>query len=164
LDVLRDAVESFNEQSSLGQIRIQSSASAAAWQTYIYDIPFAGAVQLRFFRLEPPINLRRGQVRLFGHLADTDGTGFNFVLFRKGADDIYGEWQVCKIGVSATVDPRKHPPRPEPFGFKSGQEFREHMQYSDGTMHIYTYQFEPVSPDQFLEIVIEFIKRKRKAN
>lgn len=99
-------------------------------------------------------------MRVYGQLADEDGAGFNHILVRKGTDDIYGEWQVCKIGRSVVV-PRESPSRPEPFGFESEREFRKDMQYSEGIAHVYTYRFEPACPLQFLQVAIEFMRRRR---
>ena len=46
---------------------------------------------------------------LYAYLADEDGAGFNYILVRKGTGDRYGEWQICKIGISGFADPRKYP-------------------------------------------------------
>ena len=163
VDGIRESIDNFNEQSTLGSIGM----SQASWSVgttvnrhYVFSVPFAGDIQLRFIPLDPPVELKRGLVRVFGYLVDEDGAGFNHILVRKDTDDIYGEWQVCKIGIRATVNPRKYPRRPEPFGFESESEFREQMQHSEGNIHPYKYYFEPASPSQFLEVVREFMRRR----
>jgi hypothetical protein len=34
-------------------------------------------------------------------------TFFNLVLLKHGADDLYGRWIVCEIGIMALADPSK---------------------------------------------------------
>lgn len=161
LDGIREAIDSFNEQSKLGSIAIRAVYPPTVSRAFAFDVPYAGVIQLKFHRLDPPVELRRGLVPLYAYLADEDGAGFNYILVRKDADDIYGEWQVCKIDISAGVDPRKVRPRLEPFGFDSERKFRDEMRYAEGFMHIYEYQFEPATPAQLLEVVREFMRRRR---
>lgn len=155
---LQEAVTAFNEQSALGSIRLQESASRAAWKTYVFDVPLTGAIQLLFFKLNPPMKFQRGSCRIFGHLRVDNGLGYNYLLLRKDNDDIYGQWFICKISISGLADPRKYPRRLEPFGFQNETEFREHMRYAEGVMHVYNYEWETSGQTQFLEIVAQFIK------
>ena len=161
IDDLRESIDNFNKQSALGSVNMREITQRGQ-RVVVFEVPFTGSVQLKFTRLDPPVELERGTVRVFGYLVDEDGAGFNYILVRKDTDDIYGEWQVCKIGIRAIVDPRKYPRRPEPFGFESESEFREQIRYSEGGMHVYTYHFEPANPVQFLEVVKEFMKRRRE--
>ncbi len=161
LNSIRQWVDVYNEQSSLGSITIRLGGTPTdPWQ-HFFDIPDTGSIQLSFRRLAPPVELTRGSVRVFAYLADQDGVGFNYLLIRKNEDDIYGEWQICTVGHSPLVNPNKPRRAAEAFGFETGREFREEMCFSEHTMHIYTYEFAQAEPTHFAEIVRDLIKRRR---
>jgi len=161
IDSIRESIERFNEQSTLGSISLREFTQIGQ-RVVVFEVPFAGNIQLRFTCLDPPVKLERGLVRIYAHLADEDGAGFNYTLVRKDTDDIYGEWQICKVNLSNIPLRRKVHPRLEPFGFEPEHEFRAEIQCSEGGMHVYTYHFAPASPTQFLEVVKEFMKRRRE--
>jgi len=157
---IRESVEAFNQQSELGSITTRDAYPPNAWRTFVIEVPSAGNITVRFLRLDPEVALGRGQVRVFGHVADADGVGFNYILVRQGVADQYGEWQVCRIGISGLADPRKYPSRPGRFGFETEREFRKEIRHSDGGMHVYTYQFDKEDSNQILQVALEFMKRR----
>lgn len=159
IDDIRESIDNFNKQSALGSVNMREITQRGQ-RVVVFEVPFTGSVQLKFTRLDPPVELERGAVRVFGYLVDEDGAGFNYILVRKDTDDMYGEWQICKINLSHFPLRQKVHPRLEPFGFESESEFRREMPLSEGAIHVYTYHFEPASPLQFLEVVNEFMKRR----
>jgi len=141
LQSLRAAIQEFNKRSSLGQI-----SESPRVNKIDFLLPHSGSVVLSFFRVDPPLSLRRGHVRYAGHLTDSDGGGVNYLLCRTAPHDLYGEWLVCRARLSPTV---KLPPRPEPFGFPS-QEIHE-IERSDLMSHVYYVHFGGDLQEAFLE-------------
>ena len=77
----------------------------------------------------------------------TQGRSANLVLLKHGADDLYGRWVVCEIGIMALVDVTKIIGRfgitrntVVPFGFKDAY-FYDQIQYATGMTHAFTYTF-----------------------
>jgi hypothetical protein len=58
--------------------------------------PYASSATLSFFPANPPLQLSPFTVRHVALLADAQGCGFNLLLQRR-ANDIYGEWVVCRV-------------------------------------------------------------------
>ena len=162
IELVRNWVDEFNAQSVHGSIEMwEAATNTASWQ-HAFRIPDTGRILLTFRRLVPPLELRRGSVPIFACLADEDGAGFNYILVRQNAEDIYGEWQICKFRTSGFANPRKYPRRPEPFGFESEKEFQKHVSLAEKSMHVYTCEFEEATIDQFATVVREFIRRRRE--
>jgi serine/threonine protein kinase len=161
---IRKTIEEYNERSALGAIDVRQVGLPTAWKVFVCDIPLTGSVQLKFHRLDPPapVALKRGLVPLYGYLADGDGIGFNYVLVREDKDDLYGAWQTCKVSIHALASPKEYPRRQGSFGFELPDDFRKHVQKADESMHVYTCQFEPTRPNQFLEVVLEFMRRRKR--
>jgi hypothetical protein len=72
------------------------------------------------------------------------GRSANLVLLKHGADDLYGRWVVCEIGIMALADPTKLIGKfgitrntVIPFGFKDAY-FYDQIQYATGTMHVWS--------------------------
>jgi hypothetical protein len=68
-------------------------------------------------------------------------------LLKEAADDLYGRWSACEIGIMAMADPRKLIGRfgitertVLPFGFKDAY-FYDQIRYATGIMHAFTYDF-----------------------
>jgi len=161
IDDIRESIDDFNKQSALGSVNMREITQRGQ-RVVVFEVPFTGRIQLKFTRLDPPVELRRGLVRVYAYLADEDGAGFNYILVRKNTDEIYGEWQVCKIGINTLTAISRRIQRLQPFGFESESEFRKEMPCSEGGMYSYTYHFELASPAQFLEVTKEFMKRRRE--
>jgi hypothetical protein len=88
--------------------------------------------------------------KLGGWIGLTQGRSANLVLLKHGADDVYGRWAVCEIGIMALADPGKLIGRfgitrttVVPFGFKA-EYFYDQIQYATGIMHAFTYNFVDV--------------------
>ncbi len=134
LDQIRSAVERINSASNSDKIVLRGSGDS-----YALDVPDVGVVGISFHRLDEEVRLRRGRVRLFATVRAADGIGFNAVLVRSDAADLYGAWEAWQMRVHALIDPSRMPPRPEPFGFQDASEFVEHFRHSEGGAHVYTY-------------------------
>jgi len=70
LEGIHEAIDSFNEQSKLGSIEIRALHPPTGWRLFALTIPFTGVIQLVFYRLDTPVQLRRGLVPLYAYLAD----------------------------------------------------------------------------------------------
>ena len=151
LEALRAAIQDFNKRSSLGQIVESPRANKIE-----FFLPRNGSVLLSFFCVDPPLNLRRGQVRYAGHLTDSDGAGVNYLLSRTYPHDLYGTWLVCRATQNPTV---KLPPRLEPFGFHS-QEIHE-IERADVMSHVYYVRFSEDMQEAFLETALACMNRAR---
>ena len=85
----------------------------------------------------------------------------NFLLCRTDDQDLYGRWVPLYGRISPAVDPRKHPPRPEPFGFEQG-EMRD-VALCDSAMHIYDTDYPDMpAGEAFLQTVQTTLRRRKK--
>lgn len=139
MEELKAAVEAFNQSSPLGQIQFNPRGGGKG----DFMLPFGGPLRIKFFDVQPELKLRRGVARHAALVQDMDGAGLNFLLSRTDDDDLYGRWVPVRVSISALVDPRKLPPRPQPFGFEAGQITE--IGLAEGAMHIYTLDWPEVS-------------------
>ena len=114
-----------------------------------FYLPFGGALVLRFFSVDPPLNLKIGSVRFAAVLQDTDKIGLNYLLCRIDAEDLYGTWRVCRVRNGLFSQPT----RPDPFGFDNAKQLHE-IEVADQAMHIYSNEFS----DQIQNVVLEIAK------
>jgi eukaryotic-like serine/threonine-protein kinase len=99
---------------------------------YTITFPYAEPARLSFFKISPPLNLDRQDVRFAARVTDSRGCGFNLLL-RRSTGEIYGEWIACRIRVnplSARVRSRCHY-----FGFDAGEVKEIERGYR--AMHVY---------------------------
>jgi serine/threonine protein kinase len=152
LEEIRSAVETFNKSCSLDKISI----SYRSPNIVIFDIQSGGRIELFFFPIKPPLQLQRGAIRFVACAKDSRGVGFNYLLGRNDADDLYGKWESCKITNSPLcgVDTNRN------FGFEDPATFANEMQYSEGVMHVYCYKFGLGGTDPFVELIIDYMKSK----
>ncbi len=156
MDDLRNAVTQYNEQSSLGIIEVDCHPQRRhCW----FELPFASQMSLGFDWIDPPLSLRKGQVRFFGLLKDDDGGGLNYLLCRKDESDLYGKWVACCVTRSPAVHPRHLPARPEPFGLPR-EEISE-IQVAEDAVHIYEVDFTEDVQDAFVHAVLSNMRRQR---
>ena len=94
----------------------------------------------------------------------SQGRSANLVLLKHGADDLYGRWVVCEIGMMALADPAKLIGKfgitrntVVPFGFKDAY-FYDQIQYATGMMHAFTYTFTDDVVGFFASLVHEACK------
>ena len=132
MEELKAAVEAFNQSSPLAQIQFNARGGGKG----DFMLPYGGPLRIKFFDVQPELKLKRGIARYAALVQDMDGAGLNLLLCRTDDDDLYGRWVPVRINISALVDPRKLPPRPQPFGFEAG-EIKE-IGRAEGAMHIYT--------------------------
>lgn len=156
LGSIREAIRGFNERSPLGRIRDQGSLPV-----HRFDLPFGGVMSLRFFWVDPPLDLKVGHVRFVGHLADPAGAGLNYLLCRMQESDIYGKWVACLVRVSPAVDRRKMTKGPEPFGLP--REEMHEIQVADEAMHVYQVEFSEDVAGSFLRAALESMQRRRSS-
>ena len=157
---LQPAVEQFNREFQFGQIGVRKEFGA----TY-YDLPTGNAVQVSFF--EPKrtgIKIQNGKVIGGGWIGLTVGRSANLVLLKEGDDDLYGQWIVCEVKLMALVDPRKIIGRfgitattIQPFGF-GGAYYYDQIQYAQGGVHAFTYNFIGNVAEYFAALVAEGCK------
>ncbi|QEL14827.1 serine/threonine-protein kinase [Limnoglobus roseus] len=159
MEEIKAAVEGFNHSSPLAQIQF----SARGGSKGDFTLPFGGPLRIKFFDVQPVLKLKRGVARYAALVVDMDGAGLNFLLFRSDEDDLYGRWVPVRINISAIVDPRKMPPRPQPFGFEAG-EIKE-IGRAEGAMHIYTLDWpEGSCGEAFLQAAHQTMQRRNQGN
>ncbi len=112
-------------------------------------LPFGGVISLKFFGVDPPLNLKVGKVRCAAVLQDSDKIGLNFLLCRDDTDDLYGTWKVCRVrnGVASS------PMRPEPFGFDNPKDIHQ-IEFADQALTRYRNDFS----DQLQDVVLQLAK------
>lgn len=157
----RRLVESLNVQIAEYNERCSFKERITEVQTsrgFGWQLPFSETISLRFFSIDPPLTLKAGQVGYAAVLQDADKAGLNYLLCRSGADDLYGAWKVCRVKNSVLVDPRKLPPRPQPFGFDNAKDMQE-IELAERAMHIYTVEFSDEIRDTFLQVALEAMRR-----
>ena len=143
LEQLDPVIEQFNQEFQHGQIARRGDAGGI-----IYSIPHGQSIQVAFFEpRKSGIRIRNGEVIGGGWIGLTEGRSANLVLLKHGANDLYGRWIVCEIGMMALADPAKLIGRfgitrstVVPFGFKDAY-FYDQIQYATGMMHAFTYTF-----------------------
>jgi serine/threonine protein kinase len=139
---LNPLVEQFNEKFQHGKITRSNGP------LYEFRIPMGRDIAISFFEPRPTgIKIRNGDVIGGGWIGILNGRSANLVLLRDGADDIYGHWTVCEMGLMPMVDPAAligqfglFEGMPLPFGFKDGY-FYDQIQFATGTVHVFTYNF-----------------------
>ncbi len=128
---------------------------------YIFVLPFGDkpkSIHLDFFVVDPPLNLKRGQVRFAATLNDSGYPRLNYLLCRRDESDLYGEWIVCEAQNSALVRPEKRYVSPfEPFGFRE-HEIRQ-IERSERAMHVFTVAFSDDIDKVFLDAISESMSR-----
>jgi eukaryotic-like serine/threonine-protein kinase len=160
LEQLNPAIEQFNQEFQHGQITHREDAAVI-----VYDIPQGQSIQFAFF--EPSksgIRIRNGEVIGGGWIGLANGRSANLVLLKHDADDLYGRWVVCEIGIMALADPAKLIGKfgitrntVIPFGFKDAY-FYDQIQYATGTMHVFTYTFTDDVVGFFAALIHEAFK------
>jgi serine/threonine protein kinase len=160
LQKLQPAVEQFNRESQHGQISCDRQ-----WAFTTYLIPSGHNIQITFF--EPGmsgIKIRGGEVIGGGWIGISEGRSANLVLLKESADDMYGRWFACEIGIMAMVNPRKLLGRfgltertVVPFGFKDAY-FYDQIRYATGITHAFTYNFIDDVGDLFAQLLLEACK------
>ena len=151
---LNSAVTQYNQRSGLGIIGVDCDADRRhCW----FKLPFAGSISLGFDWIDPPLNLRVGQVRFFGVVRHDDGAGFNYLLCRTDDLDLYGRWVVCHVSNSPLVRPSALPSRAPLFGLPL-DEVRE-IEVADQAMHVYEVKLSEDVQDSFLEVALVAMRR-----
>jgi eukaryotic-like serine/threonine-protein kinase len=159
LEKLDPIVEQFNQEFQYGQITRREEVGVI-----FYHIPQCRSIQISVFR--PPdsaVKIRNGELIGGGWIGLSQGISANLVLFKHGADDLYGRWSICEIKISGIVHPAsligqfgitKH--TVEPFGFKA-EYFYEQMQYV-GMAHVFNYFFSDDVTGFFAKLIHESCK------
>lgn len=160
LESLKPLIEQFNSQFQHGKITCES----LGWANN-YNVPSGSTISILFF--EPKrcgIKVRGGEIIGGGWIGVAEGRSANLVLLKYGADDFYGKWAVCEIGIMALADPQKLIGRfgisertVIPFGFRD-IDFYDQMQYSTGIMHVFTYNFTDDVVDFFAHLLNEALR------
>lgn len=128
-------------------------------------MPSGRTITISFF--EPRntgTKVRGGVIIGGGWIGVAQGRSANLVLVKYGADDLYGKWVVCEIGIMALADPRKLILRfgitektVLPFGFRDS-DFYDQMQFATGIMHVFTYNFTDDAVDFFAKLLNDALK------
>ena len=160
LERLGPAVEQFNREFQLGKIEVRQE-----YGTTYYRLPTGNSVQVTFF--EPArtgVKIRSGVIIGGGWIGLKAGRSANLVLLRESADDLYGHWVVCEVKLMALSDPRKIIGRfgltvetVQPFGFADAY-FYDQIQYAQGGLHEFTYDFVNNVEDYFAALIAEGCK------
>jgi len=135
-------VEQFNDEFQYGKIERREEMG-----TRFYRIPDARSIHVTLFRPpDSPMKIRNREVIGGGWIGLSQGISANLVLFKHGADDLYGHWTICEMKVSGLIRPAsligqfgitEH--TVEPFGF-GPHHFYEQIQYV-GMAHVFNYDF-----------------------
>lgn len=154
LQEIEEAIGRLNAENVLNKITVRGKGS----DKILLDLQSGGRVEILFFTVAPPVELSRGSVRFAAHVYDTNGAGFNYLLVRKRLDDLYGQWQTCHARSSPFTNTRRSA---EPFGFPPNS-FAEEMPFSEGVMHIYTYEFGTGGTDPLLQLLADYMESRAK--
>jgi serine/threonine protein kinase len=160
LEQLNPVIEQFNREFQHGQITRRGDAGGI-----IYSIPHGQSIQLAFFEpRKSGIKIRNGEVIGGGWIGLANGRSANLVLLKHGANDLYGRWVVCEIGMMALTDPSKiigtlgiTRNTVIPFGFKDAY-FYDQIQYATGILHVFTYNFSDNVVEFFANLIHEACK------
>jgi serine/threonine protein kinase len=160
LQQLSPAVEQFNREFQHDQI---SSDRQMGFVTF--HIPSGHNIAVIFFEPEiSGIKIRGGQIIGGGWIGVSEGRSANLVLLKEGADDLYGRWIACEIGIMALADRRTligqfgiTERTMVPFGFKDAH-FYDQIQYATGITHVFTYNFIDDVGDYFAQLILEACK------
>ena len=157
LTTINETIDEFNNNSSLGKIENITPPKEYV-NTHKFKLPHAGSLQLDFFSINKPVNLKNGNVRFAACLHDSDGAGLNFLLLRKDEYDLYGRWVVCRVRNSPLSSKRYRDI--EPFGFCDQKEIQE-IEKADRALHVYTVTFNDKIQESFLEVVLFAMRRTK---
>ena len=157
VQALAEAAQAFNQASVIGAIDVQRKFPARKCE---FRLPLGESIHLKCFDVEPPMPLKRGEVRFAALLQNPDGMGLNFLLCRSDPTDLYGTWIPCRARVSGIIDrSKRYYPTVEPFGFDAPDI--HHLATADGGMHAYVLEFPEQSVgDIFLESVRAAVERR----
>ena len=150
---LMQVVEDFNLESQSVKIEVSSRSP----DRLFLRIPYGRNVDIEYFEFNP-IKLRhRGSVRYGGATTDADGCGFNLLLVRKSADDIYGDWLVCRIRPSA-LSGKALVPGCSSIAFGANQ--MEEIEMSLRAIHVWVVDLYEDVETEFLKLLQEFAQEK----
>ena len=160
LESLKPLIEQFNSQFQHGKIVCDS----LGWANN-YSVPSGRTITISFFEpRKSGIKVRGGEIIGGGWVGVAQGRSANLVLLKYGADDLYGKWVICEVGIMALADPQKLIGRfgisektVIPFGFRDS-DFYDQMQYATGIMHVFTYNFIDDVVDFFAQLLNEALK------
>lgn len=124
---LRVIIDQFNEGTEGPKASMQNNNGS--WSIVF---PYAKSATLSFFPANPPLQLSPFTVRHVALLADAQGCGFNLLL-RRRANDIHGEWVVCRVRMNPLFEYRH--PYCEYFGLDPSKV--EHIERGHRAIHIY---------------------------
>jgi hypothetical protein len=157
IEELKAAVDAFNKATPLGQVRVGERGTGRC----DFHLPYGDSLSLEFFEVEPAMKLKRGIVRFAALVRGQDGAGLNFLLCRSDDADLYGRWVPLSGTVSAIMDPRRVPPRPEPFGFD--RDGMRDVMLADRAVHIYILHWPEGAPgDAFLQAAHQAMQRQEQ--
>ena len=98
---LDPVIEQFNQEFQYGQITRHEEMG-----TMFNRIPEGQSIQVSLFRPpDSPIRVRNGEVIGGGWIGLSHGISANLVLFKHGADDLYGRWNIREIKIAGNVHP-----------------------------------------------------------
>jgi hypothetical protein len=159
LKQLENWADEFNARSSLGSIALESTRGEdSPFPSYLLMLPLESQIAIVFFWIDPPLNLRSGSVRFAAYVSDVQGGGFNLLLIRGNDQDMYGEWAVCKVSVSALARQDRAPSKRQPFGFSNAEDIRE-IERADRAMHVFENDFSDDVLEAFSLIAQEALEQ-----
>jgi hypothetical protein len=156
---LDPVIEQFNQEFQYGQITRHEEMG-----TMFYRIPEGRSIQVSLFRPpESPMKVRNGEVIGGGWIGLSHGISANLVLFKHGADDLYGRWTICEIKIMGLIQSASLIGKfgitkntVEPFGLKA-EYFYEHIQFV-GIGHVFNYFFSYDVTGFFARLIHESCK------
>ena len=101
------------------------------------------------------------EVPLFAHVLDEDRRGFNLVLVRLRGVIVSGRWEGWQCRLDSWADRSKYPGKEHAFGFETKEEFHNHFKRSQEGMHVFRSQRIANIRVGFLQLLREFIQRRR---
>lgn len=152
-------VDEFNREHQDSQIRIRLDGPIT-----VYDPPVGRSLSVVFFPpMRPGVKIQRGEVIGGAWIGMSNGRSANLVLLKLNADDIYGHWLACEVGLMALANPARLMGKfgltgetVMPFGFRQTY-FYDQIQYATGIMHAFTYSFsDPV--EFYLQLLLDATK------
>jgi eukaryotic-like serine/threonine-protein kinase len=156
VEELKEAVATFNASSSLAKIEHFKRAHRED-----FNLPYGGGpFMLNFFKVDPPLKLKRGTVRFAALVKDNEGGGLNFLLCRSDDVDLYGRWIPLRVTLNTFAKAHRARNRPQPFGFDETE--MNNIAQADGGMHVYNLDWpETSAADAFLLSARQTIERKQ---
>ena len=152
-----EAIAQFNAQSSLGEIAATWDASVRQFlsegiSNYHITLPLGSTLRWTGFGIDPPLALRKGQVRRAVVIKARTGIGLHYLLCRTGDTDIYGRWVFCEVTMNALLNQDAERRYATLLPFENAEDI-QHIARGEVATHVYYIQFKDDLITPFLSLI-----------